>query len=88
MRKATVLKRGSRKKQPNGSSVQEPNDERPVPPLEAPVPKKRQPSEDEIALTSKNYRLAKELVRHIALQLVDFLFVIDESVTNGKIDKV
>lgn len=79
MRKATagLTKRGSRKKQPpaNGGPV-EPNEERPyvVPLVEQAAPEmiqhhqvvnRRKPSAEEAALTTKNYRLAKELVRKV-----------------------
>jgi hypothetical protein len=75
MRKATGLgsKRGSRKKHAppnNDGGAREPREERPyvAPPTEQPPPEmipihRRKPTAEEAALTSKNYRLAKELVR-------------------------
>jgi hypothetical protein len=73
MRKATGLgsKRGSRKKQapPNDGGAREPREERPyvAPPIEQPPPEltpihRRKPTAEEAGLTSKNYRMAKELV--------------------------
>lgn len=78
MMKATVLKRGSRKKpvpSSNGganASPAEPKVERqphrtaPIEQKPAPEmmnPRRKQPTVEEISLTNKNYRLAKELVR-------------------------
>jgi leucyl aminopeptidase len=57
MRKAAGLKRGSRKKQQNEEAAKEAATVNSNSTTE-----RRKPTTDEAALTSKNYRLAKELV--------------------------
>lgn len=59
MRKAAGLKRGSRKKQQN----EDPNTPKESSSVNSSsTSERRKPTGDEAALTSKNYRLAKELV--------------------------
>lgn len=64
MRKAAGLKRGSRKKQQN----EDPNAPKESSSLNSgSTTERRKLTGDEAALTSKNYRLAKELVSRISL---------------------
>jgi hypothetical protein len=65
MKKTACLKICKKQAPPNGGPV-EPQEERPFvasPPEEHPPPGMTMPSPEEAALTSKNYRLAKALVR-------------------------
>lgn len=67
MRKAAGLKRGSRKKQQEETGKGPSQDSAASVSSNSTNGERRKPSNDEAALTSKNYRLAKELVRMTAL---------------------